>query len=59
MLSRKIAIIGSGNMGEALLGGLLKAKLTDTENVIATDVRPERLDYIKEKWSVQTTSDNA
>lgn len=58
LLTRKIAIIGSGNMGEALLGGLLKAKLTNPENVITTDIRSERLEFIRGKWSVQTTDDN-
>lgn len=45
-------------MGEALLGGLLKAKLTNPENIIATDVLPARLKQISEKWQVDTTTDN-
>ncbi|MBN2413219.1 pyrroline-5-carboxylate reductase [candidate division KSB1 bacterium] len=58
LFSRKIAFIGVGNMGEALLGGLLKAKLTNPENIIATDVLPARLKQISEKWQVDTTTDN-
>jgi len=45
-------------MGEALLGGLLKAKLTKPENIVATDVLEERLRRIAEKWSVTVTTDN-
>ncbi len=45
-------------MGEALLGGLLKAELTNPENIIATDVREYRLDEVKKKWGVNTTTDN-
>ncbi|MBN1479955.1 pyrroline-5-carboxylate reductase [candidate division KSB1 bacterium] len=58
LFSRKIAFIGSGNMGEALLGGLLKAELTNPENIIATDIRQYRLDEISAKWKVTTTMDN-
>ncbi len=58
LFSRKIAFIGAGNMGEALLGGLLKSNLTNPENIIATDVLQERLDIISEKWQVETTTDN-
>ena len=58
LFSKKIAIIGAGNMGEALLGGLLKAKLTKPENILAADIREERLNFIKQKWGVGTTPDN-
>lgn len=58
LFSKKIVFIGSGNMGEALLGGLLKAELTNPENIIATDVREYRLDEIHKKWHVVTTTDN-
>ena len=45
-------------MGEALLGGLLKAELTKPENIIATDVREYRLEEVKKKWQVNITTDN-
>ena len=45
-------------MGEALLGGLLKAELTAPANITATDIRQERLDSIHQKWKVETTLDN-
>ncbi len=58
LFSRKIAFIGTGNMGTALLGGLLKAELTHPENIIATDVREYQLDAVREKWGVATTTNN-
>ncbi len=58
LFSRKIAFIGAGNMGEALLSGLLKSNLTNPENIIATDIREDRLQQIAEKWKVNTTTDN-
>ncbi|MBN1998620.1 pyrroline-5-carboxylate reductase [candidate division KSB1 bacterium] len=58
LFSRTITFIGSGNMGEALLGGLLRANLTKPENITATDIRQERLDLLNQKWQVKTTTDN-
>lgn len=58
LFNRKIAFIGTGNMGEALLAGLLKANLTNPENIIATDIRDDRLKYIANKWNVRTTINN-
>lgn len=59
LMSKKIAIIGSGNIGEALLGGLVKAKLTKAENITATDIFENRLQTIKQKWDTKISSDNA
>ena len=59
LFSRKIAFIGTGNMGEALLGGLLKAELTHAANIMATDIRDERLAEIEKKWGVRVTRDNS
>ena len=58
LFSKNIAFIGSGNMGEALLGGLLKAKLTSPENIVATDILEERLRQIAGKWNVHVMTDN-
>ncbi len=58
LFSKNITFIGSGNMGEALLGGLLKAKLTKPKNIVATDVLDDRLSYIAEKWGVTVMTDN-
>jgi pyrroline-5-carboxylate reductase len=58
LFNRKITFIGAGNMGEALLGGLLRAKLTNPENITATDVREDRLQFIADKWKVHVTADN-
>jgi len=58
LFNKNITFIGSGNMGEALLGGLLKAKLTKPRNIVATDILEERLRQIAEKWSVTVMTDN-
>jgi pyrroline-5-carboxylate reductase len=58
LFSKKITFIGSGNMGEALLGGLLKAELTNPENITATDIRDYRLEEMTSKWGVSVTTNN-
>ena len=56
--SKKIGIIGSGNMGEALISGLVSSGSTPAENIICSDVRKERLEFIKDTYGIVTTTDN-
>ena len=37
----KFAVIGAGNIGGALLGGILKTHLAEPDDVLATDAREE------------------
>jgi len=56
----KIAILGAGNIGGALLGGILKSHLAEPKDVVATDAREERRRELEEQWKVRMlpTSDN-
>ncbi|MBF0202366.1 MAG: NAD(P)-binding domain-containing protein, partial [Desulfamplus sp.] len=59
MLSeKKIGFVGSGNMGEALISGLVMSKAARPENIICSDVYQDTLDEIKEKYGVATTLHN-
>ncbi len=59
MLSNyRIAIIGTGNIGGALLGGLLKAKLTKPDQIVATCASQERLEYLSREFAVESGLDN-
>lgn len=59
MLSqKKIAIIGAGKIGEALIRGTLTAGVVSTENLIATARQLSRLDYLAEQYGIGTTLDN-
>ncbi|HAM35011.1 MAG TPA: pyrroline-5-carboxylate reductase [Elusimicrobia bacterium] len=59
MLSNKqIAVVGAGHMGTALIGGMLRAKLTLPKNVTAARRNPEALASLKKQWGVNTTTDN-
>jgi pyrroline-5-carboxylate reductase len=56
--NRKIGLIGSGNMGEALISGLIGSGSAPAKNIMCSDVREEKLEYIKNKYGVGTTTSN-
>lgn len=59
MLNDKIiGFIGSGNMGEALISGLLNSKLSIPDHIICSDVRADRLKELNEQFGIRTTEDN-
>ena len=55
---KKISVIGTGNMGEALVSGLISSGSSNPNNIICTDVRENKLKSVKEKYGVTTTTDN-
>ena len=59
MLKNKIiAIIGTGNMGDALVSGLIGSGSSKPKNIICSDVRKDKLDKIKTMYKVRTTTSN-
>jgi pyrroline-5-carboxylate reductase len=56
--NKTIAFLGAGNMGEALIRGLLAAKTVAPSQIIGTDVRPERLDELAKTFGIRTAGDN-
>jgi len=55
---RKLAVIGTGKLGEALLSSMLGAQLIPVSHVVATDAEPPRADYISEKYGIKTSTNN-
>lgn len=55
---KTIGFIGAGNMGSAMIGGLVHGKVIPPEQVIAADLDEGRLARLKAKFGVQTTLDN-
>jgi pyrroline-5-carboxylate reductase len=55
---KKICIIGTGNMGEALVSGLIGSASSKPKDIICTDVREAKLKAIQENYGVQTTLNN-
>ena len=56
---QKVGFIGGGNMGEALIKGLVAANLVPPEAIYASDVRPERLRALEQQYGIQLLQDNA
>lgn len=56
---KNIAFIGSGNMGEALIGGLLEAGRVERKNITATDASKKRRDFIAKLLKIKVAQDNA
>jgi pyrroline-5-carboxylate reductase len=54
-----VGFIGAGNMGEALIKGLIEANLVPATSIHATDVRLERLKELDRQFGIQVSSDNA
>jgi pyrroline-5-carboxylate reductase len=53
-----IGFVGSGNMAEAIVKGILSAGVYQPDNVITSDIRPERLEYFREHYRVGTMPSN-
>ena len=51
----RIAIIGGGSIGEALLGGLIRAG-RQAKDLVVAEKSPERAKYLSERYSVLVTS---
>jgi len=56
---KKVGFLGAGNMGEAMIRGLLKAGIVPAEDIFATDVRLDRLQQLGKLYGIHTLSDNS
>jgi pyrroline-5-carboxylate reductase len=57
-IEKKIGFIGGGNMGMALIGGLLTSGVAIADQIAVADVNSDRLEELHEKFDLFTTSDN-
>ena len=55
----RLAVLGCGKMGEALLAGLLASKWCDSGEIVVTARREERLEELRSAYGVRTSLDNA
>jgi pyrroline-5-carboxylate reductase len=55
---KRIGFLGAGNMGEALIKGLVTAGIVPSTAIYATDVRGDRLDEIARQYGIQARRDN-
>jgi pyrroline-5-carboxylate reductase len=55
---KRLVIIGGGNMGEAILKGLIGAQLIKLQQITVTDIVEARLGHLRETYMVQALTDN-
>lgn len=53
---KRIAVIGAGNMGAALIGGILKGGVADPQHLVATVRTPERAEELKARFGIRVTA---
>ncbi len=58
-LDGHIGFIGTGNMAEALVRGLLAGGTVDASQVSGSEPRPERCAEIREQYGIHCTTDNS
>jgi pyrroline-5-carboxylate reductase len=56
---RKIAFIGSGVMGEAMIAGLLRQGMAPLRSLIAAEPRSERIEELRALYGIAMTTENA
>ncbi len=56
---RNVGFLGAGNMGEALIKGLVVANVVPAKSVYSADVRGERLTELAKQFGIQAAADNS
>lgn len=57
-MDRKIGFIGAGNMGKALISGIIKSGFTEKENIIASAKSEKTLRELAENYGIVTSLNN-
>jgi threonine dehydrogenase-like Zn-dependent dehydrogenase len=55
---KTVGFIGAGNMGEALIKGLVAASVLPGEAMAATDIRRDRVEFLAKQFRIKTPADN-
>lgn len=59
LLAQKVGFVGGGQMAEALIGGMLAAKLCKPDHIRVSDPMADRLGFLKAKYGVLTSGSNS
>lgn len=57
-MDKTIGMIGCGNMGGAMLGGIIKSNIVSQNQIYVADLNEKALKETNEKYGVNTTTDN-
>jgi pyrroline-5-carboxylate reductase len=53
---KRIVVIGAGNIGGAIIGGLLSSGVADREHLVATDASAARAEEMEQKWGIDVVT---
>ncbi|MFH1260136.1 MAG: pyrroline-5-carboxylate reductase [Elusimicrobiota bacterium] len=56
--NKTIAFLGAGNMGEAIIQGLLVSKKVSPGQILASDLNTEKLNLLSKKFKIKIAKDN-
>lgn len=57
-MNKKIGFVGCGNMGSAMVGGILNSGLVECENIIVSCKRESSIKNLEEKFNIKATLNN-
>jgi len=57
-MAKVLGFIGCGNMGRAMIGGIINAKIFAPENIVVADLFQPSLKMVSDEYGVKTTTDN-
>ncbi len=55
-MNKTIGFIGAGNMGGAIIGGIINAKIVKSENILVYDKSDEAVDILNKLYGIKTDS---
>lgn len=58
MKKLKLTIIGGGTIAEAMLGRVLAAAILPKEDIVVSDIKANRCQYLSDTYGIQTTTNN-
>lgn len=56
--NKRLAVIGTGAMGEAMIRGLLTQNMVTPDQIVGTNVLPDRNEYMHAQHGIEVTADN-
>jgi pyrroline-5-carboxylate reductase len=56
---KRVGFVGAGNMGDALIKGILQARLVPADAILVTEPRADRLAQMVKQYGITSCADNA
>ncbi|MFC7320091.1 pyrroline-5-carboxylate reductase [Halobacillus campisalis] len=57
-MSKKIGFLGCGQMGQAMIQGMIDSKVVEAKQISATAVTDETIDFVSDEYGIYISNDN-